>query len=544
MRSKRESRPPRLIATVTERTFYPALLDAIRVAGGAGVQEVEYNSVPDIQFEFLGRQWLLSVKVGESIGEMKSAFLQYLRHKEESRIQDGLLLMLPDSCRDIAPREETIRNTIRVKPVTVLIDAGTVKHEVRDRTFPEVLHLLRTEISPRIEKGISSYYSLELVIGLLREQVTEVMQELSLQERQILKIVTSWKLLSGLSRLEPSDAKEAGKFLASYVVLSQILFLRLFASVRPEIVSDVKPVNRQRMRMAFGRILEINYRPIFELDVLDLVPEQYLADTFDLIWGMEIEKVRYELPGRIFHELMPADIRKLLAAFYTRPQAAELLATISVSTSDANVLDPAAGSGTILTAAYRRKYALHIERGAHGNPHRSYCERQIFGADIMPFAVHLTCANLAAMDVSETVDRTQVMQADSLDLVPGRAYHGGVQQYALFDRPGTARKHSGEEYDLVLERGSMDVVLMNPPFTKVERGIKEFVQMERFRPSAGGEVGLWGHFIFLADIFLKKGGTYGAVLPINILRGRESAHVRRFIFSEWTPLYILNLNPA
>lgn len=32
---------------------------------------------------------------------------------------------------------------------------------------------------------------------------------------------------------------------------------------------------------------------------------------------------------------------------------------------------------------------------------------------------------------------------------------------------------------------------------------------------------------------------YGAVLPINVLRGRESAHVRAFLFKEWTVLYVL-----
>jgi hypothetical protein len=98
---------------------------------------------------------------------------------------------------------------------------------------------------------------------------------------------------------------------------------------------------------------------------------------------------------------------------------------------------------------------------------------------------------------------------------------------------------SGEEYPLTLTNASIDAVLMNPPFTKVERGIKEFVNMERFHQSAGGEVGLWGHFVFLADLFLKVNGVYGAVIPINILRGRESASVRKFLFSKWTPLYVI-----
>jgi len=40
-------------------------------------------------------------------------------------------------------------------------------------------------------------------------------------------------------------------------------------------------------------------------------------------------------------------------------------------------------------------------------------------------------------------------------------------------------------------------------------------------------------------LFLKKEGIYGAVIPINILRGRESEKVRNILFKEWTPLYIL-----
>jgi hypothetical protein len=63
--------------------------------------------------------------------------------------------------------------------------------------------------------------------------------------------------------------------------------------------------------------------------------------------------------------------------------------------------------------------------------------------------------------------------------------------------------------------------------------------MIKFKPLAGGEVGLWGHFVFLAAEFLKENGTFGAVIPINILRGRESARVRDFLFQEWTVKYIL-----
>ncbi len=521
---------------VTERTFYPALLKIISEKGGSGVTEVQYDGVPDIEFDFLDHRWLLSVKLGESPNLIKDAFVQYLRNKQESGAEHGLLLMFLDSVRKTRPTEDAVLNAVRQSTVTVLVDAGPVKDEYRDRTFADILDLLRVEVAPLIAKGIQKHYPLPLVISLLRVQVEEVMSQLVLSEDAILRIVTDRKLMSDLGRLSKQEVEDVGSFLAAYIVLSQILFLRLFAVVHSGVVSVSRIMTRARLRSAFKKVLDINYRPIYELDVLDSVPDKYLRDTFDLIWGLEVERVRYELPGRIFHALMPRRIRKLLAAFYTRPQAAEILARLTIDHSDATVFDPASGSGTILVAAYRTKRRIFADQQNGGNPHKRFCEDEIFGADIMPFAVHLTSANLAAMDVAETIERTQIIQGDSIELVTGTAYETSLQ-LGLFRSPRKAKTTSGEEYEVTLN--AVDVVLMNPPFTKVERGIRKYVNMDKFREVVGGEVGLWGHFISLTDQFLKDSGVYGAVLPINVLRGRESARVRAFLLQKWTPLYVL-----
>ncbi len=527
-------------AAVSERTFYPALLDAIHLKGGTGVQEVVYKSVPDISFTLFGNPWLLSVKVGESTSLLKSAFIQYLRHKEESGIERGILLLLPDDLKSIAANEDSVRNAIMNNKVVALIDAITIKEEIRGKSFPEILDLIASDIEPRIYQGIISTYSLELVIKLLREQVMDIMRDLRVKERNILEIITSWDLLSSLGHnLKPQDARHASRFLAAYIILSQILFLRLFSVVHPDIVSDINPITKSKLQSAFNRVLEINYKPIFSLSVIDLLEDEFLKDTFDLIWGLAVDKVRYELPGRIFHELMPPDIRKLLAAFYTRPQAAELLSQLCIQSSSNTVFDPACGSGTILTAAYREKLRLFKLEQNNINPHKQFCEKDIHGSDVMPFAVHLTCANLAAMDVAQTISHTRILQSDSLSIDSGMSFKDGVQQFGLFEKPQFAKKISGEDYRIVFSKESFDVIMMNPPFTKVERGIKKYVNMERYQPNVGGEAGLWCHFIFLADNFLCKKGIYGAVLPINVLRGRETTLTRQFIISKWTPLYII-----
>lgn len=524
---------------VNERTFYPALLDIIKEKGGSGVQEVAYKSVPDIHFKFGGNPWLLSVKIGETVSVIKSGMLQYLRHKEDSRIPRGLFLIFPESFRKVPPNPTAIRNAVQKTPVTCLIDAGPIKTEYRDVPFEVVLDRLERELQALFATGEERHYSLRFIIDLLRAHVVDMMRSLNVAEDHMLRLVTHWKLLSELAHLEKGQINDVAQFLAAYVFLSQVLFLRMFSVVHPDIVDVNLAVSRRKIRNAFERILEINYRPIFNLEVLDAIPDRFLEDTFSLIWAMQVERVRYELPGRLFHELMPPGIRKLLAAFYTRPQAAEILARLTIRSYDEKIIDPACGSGTILTSAYRQKKRLFEGTGLVSNPHQRFCESEIFGADIMPFAVHLACANLAAMDITQTIRRSLITQGDSLELVSGKTYPGGIQQLGLF-APGSRHVlDEADDHNVQLPERGVDVVLMNPPFTKIERGIAEYLHMEKFRSVIGGEVGLWGHFILLADSLLKKGGSCGAVIPISVLRGRESDKVRDFVFSNWRPLYLV-----
>ncbi|HEC91862.1 MAG TPA: SAM-dependent DNA methyltransferase, partial [Candidatus Atribacteria bacterium] len=443
----------------------------------------------------------------------------------------------PEKSRSVPPLEEELFKAIRNNSCTCLIDTPDVKDEFRGITFPQVLLRIKNEIIPRLQRKEQKSFPLDTVIALLQQHVSELMQKIRLSDEEIFGIITDKELLLDIGKIPKMKTDDTAKFLAAYIILSQILFLRLFSRTRRDILPRLDGrVTRHWLRSAFKRIWDINYRPIFSVDVLDTIPEDYVRDTFDLIWGLEVERVRYELPGRIFHELMPKDIRKLLAAFYTRPQAADLLARLTIKNSGDTVFDPACGSGTILVSAYRRKLELFKEEQLPGNPHKRFSEEELFGSDIMPFAVHLTCANLASMDTSTTIERTQIIQGDSLKLSSDETYRGGIQT-TLFPTKKEGYTSEGKRYDVKL--GKVDVVLMNPPFTKVERGIRRYIEMEQYGKICGNEVGLWGHFIALADVFLKDNGVFGGVIPISILRGRESKKIREFVFTNWTPLYII-----
>jgi hypothetical protein len=167
---------------------------------------------------------------------LKEAFLQYLRHKEESKIPRGVLLILPDALRRARPEEKALRRAMDTTPVTVLIDAGPVKTEYRDVPFPEVLNRLLLEVAPLLEKGIERHYSVTLVIELIRQHVLDMMEGLALQQSEVLRLVADRALLTELARLNPAQGRDVSRFLAAYVFLSQVLFVRLFSSVHPTIL--------------------------------------------------------------------------------------------------------------------------------------------------------------------------------------------------------------------------------------------------------------------------------------------------------------------
>src|SRR5215203_4081738 len=95
-------------ARLTERSFYPAFIDEIREMTGSAISEVAYSSVPDILFDLLERRWILSVKVDETAEIIKSAFVQYQRHKNESGIENGLIVFLPSRARRVRPTEQAL----------------------------------------------------------------------------------------------------------------------------------------------------------------------------------------------------------------------------------------------------------------------------------------------------------------------------------------------------------------------------------------------------------------------------------------------------
>ncbi len=272
--------------------------------------------------------------------------------------------------------------------------------------------------------------------------------------------------------------------------------------------------NKEDLRSEWQRILEVNYWPIFwsARETLSYMPTATAASVLTPLWQMASRLVAggvtrsHDLTGIVFQELI-AD-RKFLATYYTRPEAAALLAGLALPANgppagadwgDPDTLagvqigDFACGTGTLLSAAYQRLSLLHELHG--GDPrllHAPMMKHGLVGLDVVNIAVHLTAAMLAGshpdtpfdgeclltMPYGDRYTRAngngngkgngkpkEAVTVGSLDLLAESVQPSLLGQAAAVTSGGRAPE---EVHDLVsrVGHGKFDLVIMNPPFTR------------------------------------------------------------------------------
>ena len=374
-----------------------------------------------------------------------------------------------------------------------------------------------------------------------------------------------------------------------------------------------QPLKSEVLR-TWRRILhEINYWPIFRIasDVLLPIPDGAAATVLDRLTVVAgaLDKIgatsTHELSGQMFGRLI-AD-RKFLATFYTRPASSALLAELAAERltmdwtdpaafTDLRIADLACGTGALLAAAYRAVAARHRRAGGDDEPlHQVMMERALIGADIMPAATHLTASTLSSSHPSVTFDRTRIhtmpygeQDADggsgrpvaigSLDLILSDEQPSlfGTGQHVLRGTGEAIGVDTGAAYGLLSDeirvpRGSVDLMIMNPPFTRPtgqeaasigvpvpsfagfatsedeQRRMSDVLKGVRQRlkhPVGHGNAGLASNFIDLAHVKVKPGGVLALVLPLAVVSGGAWSQARRLLACDYRDLTVVTIAAA
>lgn len=309
----------------------------------------------------------------------------------------------------------------------------------------------------------------------------------------------------------------------------------------------------------FDIVLKDDYQAIFDFDVASLFPidaTEYIRDMVKIINELQPEHFTRDLLGNIFHSLIPLEVRKPVAAYYTNPIAARLLAKLAVETPDDKVADFACGSGTLLMAAYDRKAEL-LGRPVDEYIHRQFVEQDITGTDIMPFAAHMAVVQLALRNPGYITDKVRIAVYDSTALernthvrslqriMPrGQAQIDDWSEEQAENRKINAGAVSSAGVGRGFEVRPVDVVIMNPPFTRKQLLKKDFrtiltTAFKDYADYATKEMNFSLYFILLADRFLVDGGRMAMVLPATVLRQLSAEGVRRLLSRHYTIEYII-----
>ena len=341
------------------------------------------------------------------------------------------------------------------------------------------------------------------------------------------------------------------------------------------------------------KILAVNYYPIFDIarQIMECLPTSLAADTLGTLAATARELIgdgvtrSHDLSGVVFQRLIVD--RKFLATFYTTPSAAALLAALALpdrngekSYDNFKIADFSCGTGTLLSAGYRRLITLHEAQGGNlGDFHRHAMENGIVGADIMPMSVHLTASMLASAYPTEQFSKTRLYTLPYGEQQKGHYALGSLDLLAedarirpLF-RTGAPIRTTGrgeEEITHLLDivPGEFDLVIMNPPFTRpgnhsgtrsgipnpafagLGTGREEQIKMGNLAIALGrntcasGQAGLASYFIALADKMVADKGTVAMVLPLAVLQGQSWQKARDLWRKDYKNIIVVSIAGA
>jgi len=325
------------------------------------------------------------------------------------------------------------------------------------------------------------------------------------------------------STKDEQEFESAIKRAAAFLIVVQIFFYILFSSN--------KEINKYNIELCLSTkdfqlhldelVPNQQSNIIFSTRIVELLPENsmiILKRVFEILSGLQIEDFKGDILGRIFHGLIPFNLRKFLAAFYTSNLAGDFLARLAIKEVETKILDPACGSGTLLVSAYNRLKELD-EQLTH-----SRILETLYGVDISVFAAQLAVINLFLKNPKDTLQNSQIIIQDAFKIKTGVDFRGETIGMPLFD-----------------------LVLGNPPFTRGDRldsDYKDFLEKHFHVHGISFDynkkyLGLYAYFLIDSLHFLREDGVIAFILPISAINSSTMKPVIKFLLERTNFQYFI-----
>lgn len=523
--------------------------------------------VPDLLLRN-GAQYVVETKLGAE-AKLLDAIVRLYDYSKYTDAKGAFAILFPEELRRPWPIEmlEKIAIDPKLKYIAIAIFKDFRPSSRYEGNISEVADWIASQVLKPL--------AVEADTGFAIKVLTQAVDSITLSVRS-LKGEDLEEIFGGKTVFENILQYEEGHYpldemrqAATYLLVNQIIFYHILSTANPqfETIDEAKIGKPVDLLRYFEAVLKKDYTSVFGFDVASKLPESatdIIKRVVVVVKALAPEKIGHDVLGKVFHDIIPFNIRKAVAAFYTNNEAAEMLAGLSIEKPDAKVIDLACGSGTLLVAAYRRKRELlHCDgNGISLEDHRRFLEKDLTGVDIMPFAAHLAVMHLSLQALLHETEKVRIAVWDSTELKPDMNIPAIYSELkAAYRKPTldmfrekfvipkdahinkgaiTLEGVGGEE--IPLEK--VDLVIMNPPFTRQERLPREykdslFKRLGEYKSQLSGQLGLWGYFLLLADRFVKEGGRIALVFPSRPLSAKSAKQIRRFISSNYDVEYIV-----
>jgi len=524
--------------------------------------------VPDLLLRN-GAEYVVETKLGAET-KLLDAIVRLYDYSKYTDAKGAFAILFPEELRH--PWTVEMLEKIAIDPKLKYIVTAIFKDFRPSTKYEGNL----SEVADWIASQVLKPLAVEVDTGFAIKVLTQAVEAITLSARS-LKSVDLEEIFGGRTVFENILQYEEGHYpldemreAATYLLVNQIIFYHVLSTANPqfETIDEGKIGKPVDLLRYFEAVLKKDYTSVFGFDVASKLPQsatKIIKNVIVVVKALAPEKIGHDVLGKVFHELIPYNIRKAVAAFYTNNEAAEILASLSIEKPDATVIDLACGSGTLLVAAYRRKREL-LQCGSKGislEAHRRFLEHDLTGVDIMPFAAHLAVMHLSLQALLHETEKVRIAVWDSTELKPNMKIPAIYSELKAAYRKPTLDMFKDEfviPKDAHIKKGAVtlegvggqeiplekvDLVIMNPPFTRQERLPKEykdglFKRLGEYKSQLSGQLGLWGYFLLLADRFVKEEGRIALVYPSRPLGAKSARKIREFILDNYAMEYIIS----
>ena len=335
--------------------------------------------------------------------------------------------------------------------------------------------------------------------------------------------------------------------LSAYSPTLQSLGLESTSQIRGN--SGMGVLRQQHLLDAWDVIESVNYLPVMELAKASLSAvgdssalSEILRNLEELSGNLNALQAKhvYNFAGELWQRLV-AD-REERAAHYTKPEVAELLATLAAQrfldrsvddVASLDLMDAACGTGTLIGAGERALRRIHLLKGGNDRSlHRKRMEDHIIALDVNGIAGTMTAKRLTDLEVAQDYRESRIAivthEAGSLSLLNPETT--GISDMLGSGGRGLTPGQSSRDGTVQVPLASVDWALMNPPYSRPHIGRKQATRgLQRLRQTAkrhqwtmsDGSAGLAPDFGAVSNMRLRPGGVFAHVLPLTAAHAKS-----------------------